>query len=347
MTLVSIGATKFGMEETSWASGGNILLDASGEKAATVLYATYTDTITHVLFRTGTVTTPQPLRVGIETVDANGDPSGTQYGGSVPGILASPASNTTYEVALATPASSVVEDEIAFVVQFDGTVGNLNIAIVARSVGNFRGIPYSDHFTGSWLHSAAATFYGGIRYSTYGYQPVGTIPGIGTLFNCNTGTTPNEMGNQWTPVFACAISGLWMVCDADGGFDAILYDTDLSTVLAQVGAGAPKRGGTGQGYFEVPFTEQVLTVGQPYGMTIKPTTTTTVIINRCTVQSSTQLNALWLGSSLYEIQRVGSGSWTHNTAQRILIGPIISKLDNGIGGGAAAGGGPLVGGRLA
>jgi hypothetical protein len=55
------------------------LIDATGEKYAAIIQIPKTGTISKIGFRTGTVTTSQTLRGGIETVDAaTGAPTGTQ-----------------------------------------------------------------------------------------------------------------------------------------------------------------------------------------------------------------------------------------------------------------------------
>src|SRR5688572_25458479 len=87
-------------------SFNNFWIDASGEKSSFVIQVPKTGSITHVGFRVASVSSSQTLRAGIETL-SGGAPSGSQYGGSAVGTQASPAADTFYEVALATPATAV------------------------------------------------------------------------------------------------------------------------------------------------------------------------------------------------------------------------------------------------
>jgi len=109
--------------------------------------------ITKIGFRTGNVTTAQTLKVELQTVDlGTGYPSGSLYGGSAKGTQASPASNTYYEVTLGTPATANAGDYIAVVIEFDSTIGNLEIDVVRTgAAGDDVGYPFvATRIGGSW-----------------------------------------------------------------------------------------------------------------------------------------------------------------------------------------------------
>lgn len=338
MTLVAISPEKYALGDSNWAGAGTWVIDAAGEKCATVFHVPKSGTIDRVSFRVASVGTSQTLRAGLETLDASGDPSGTQYGGSAVGTQASPAGGNTYEVTLGTPATATLQDRVALVLQFNATVGNVTFAGVQRGIGTAgSGFPYSDNFTGTWAKTNNALLNCAIRYNDGTYANIGHVPGVTTQPLFNTGTTPDEVGNLWTPPFACAVGGIWAVFDLDVNADCILYDTDGTAVLGSATMLAVERGAVGLSMFEGLFADQTLTVGQAYRLILRPgAASPNLLATRCTVPSAAYLGSLPGGTVLYETSRTNVGAWTDTNTQRILCGPILTKLDDGTGGGGGA-----------
>src|SRR3989304_1217073 len=82
---------------------GTLILNAAGEKAATVFQVPPgVTTITDVHFRVGAAANPQNLTIALRTVDsANGNPTATLYGGSGT-VTQLPVANTSYSLTLST-----------------------------------------------------------------------------------------------------------------------------------------------------------------------------------------------------------------------------------------------------
>src|SRR3989304_10310004 len=171
------------------------VLDAAGEKAATVFQIPEDGNITTLGFRTATVTTGDTLKVGLYTIDASGDPTATAYKGMVAGTQAILATedNTYFNVTLGTQATSVVKDDIvALVIEYDSYVaGNMVITGLGSTNTAFVGIPYGDLYTTLWtkqnsLFFATIEYTGGVYYPTLGIFPVASGGASSIAYNVNT-----------------------------------------------------------------------------------------------------------------------------------------------------------------
>lgn len=336
MALVSIGQELLGLTPYAWSLGANGTIDATGERIGYIFEVPATGNIDRVTFRTNAVTTSETLRAGLYTIDASGDPTATQYAGSGFGTQATPAATTTYEVTLGTPAAATMGNVIALVVEFDSAIGNLSFPAVTALVAS--GFPYIDLFTGTWAHTTSQFPVCGIRYDSGIYYDIGCIPGnIAATSTFNSGSTPDEIGNIWTPAFDCRISGFWGLADFDNALDVVLYDTDGTTALQTRSVVAANRGSTGQAqtrrYFATP---QVLAAGSAYRLVLKPGAGN-IAMHRLTLLAAAAMGGMPLGTAMFETSRVNAGAWTETAAQRISIGPIIDQLDNGAGGGGGGG----------
>ncbi|HTE19510.1 MAG TPA: hypothetical protein VK689_14165, partial [Armatimonadota bacterium] len=289
-----------------------------------------------VSFRIPSLTTAQLLRVGLETLDASGDPSGTQYGGSAPATQ-TPVTATTYEVTLPTPATAVAGDRIALVIQFDSTTGAVNVASAPAGPGSTgTGFPYIDTYNGSvWTRQSAALAVLSIRYNDGLYAAVGAVPaGLLAAVTFNSGSTPDEIGNLINLPFPLEASGFWGQLDFDAAADIILYDGDGTTVLRSVSLSNLYRGGTAAARYELPFSSPVtLAKNTNYRLVAKPTSGSNVSVHRLTCLSAAHLDGMPGGQVIHETSRTDAGAWSQSTAQRILLGLLASKLDDGAGGG--------------
>ena len=307
------------------------LIDASGERAAAIFKVPKSGTISKVGFRTGTVTTPQTLRVRLETV-TSGDPSGTLYGSSTAGTQAAPASNTFYTVALGTGATATLGDLVAAVVDFDSTVGNLNIS--ALGFGCI--FPYTDLFTAAWVRSnwtpVISLEYDDGSYAYTGMMPVSTL----TQYTYASGSTPDERALQFSLPFPCRAVGCWINVDSDNPLDVVLYEG--TTSLTSISLDTNTRGLNTDAPYYLPFsTAQSLTANTTYYLSIKPTSVSNITLQYFSVSAAAVMNSFIGGTSFIEATRTDAGAWTPSTTTRPFLGVVIDQFDDGAG----AGGGPV------
>lgn len=309
-------------------SFASLLIDASGERAAAILKVPKTGIITKVGFLTRTVTTSQTLRVSLETV-TNGDPSGTLYGGSAAGTQTAPASNTFYTVTLGTAATATKGDLIAVVIDFDSTVGSVNIGAIGLGCI----FPYCDLFTTSWTRSNLSPVIS-LEYNDGSYEYMGTMPMSAlNLTWLDSGSTPDEWALQFSLPFPTRAIGCWIHVDGDNPFDVVLYEG--TTELTSVSLDANIRGLNADAvYIFIPFaTAQSLSANTTYYLAIKPTTTSTVRIASFDVAASAVMGCFLGGTNFVLATRADSGAWSTTDTSRPFMGIVVDQFDDGAGGG--------------
>ena len=289
------------------------VLDASGEKAATIFQIPADGNITKLGFRTAAVTTGDTLKIGLYTVDASGDPTATAYKGMVAGTQAVLATedNTYFNVTLGTQATSVVKgDIVALVIEYNSYVaGNMVLTGLAATIG----FPYGDLYTASWakqntLLFATIEYTGGVYYPTLGILPVATA-GTGSMaYNLDTATFDEYGIHINIPVPTRAV-GIWVVLAVAAGadFEAILYEgtTALKTVTHD---GNYATVATARQFFLFFSTAQDLTANTDYYIAIRPTTTSNITFYYFTAPSVAAAAQFHGGAGAYRVKRFKQGS---------------------------------------
>lgn len=306
-------------------------IDASGEKVAGIFTVPKTGNITKVGFRTGTVTTPQTLRASLQTVDAaTGAPTGTAYGGSAAGTQTSPAANTFYMVTLGTQASATKGDIVAIVVEFDSTVGNLQIAGGVDWLDS--GYPYCSHFTASWAKQVRVpvmTF----EYDDGSYENARLVPfstyAVSTTFHVNT--TPDERALRFSMPFSCRIVGMAAFVDHDGDAEFVLYEGMTQKAIATCDKDITSSVSAARRHSRLFDAPHIYIPNTECFLSVKPTTTTSVTLLEITVPSAAAMDSLDGGQAFHHATRTDAGSWSKVTTQRPLIAMIIDQLDDGFG----------------
>lgn len=317
------------------------LLDAAGEKKAFIVAVPKTGTILKAGFKTGTVTTPQTLRISLQTVDAaTGNPTGTLYGGSAAGTQASPASNTYYTVTLGTGATSVKGDIIAVVIEFDSTVGNLNIDTVSTIYSN--SFPYCNHYTASWTKNSSIPLTA-LEYSDGSYADCGCSPITAWSYpGWNSGSTPDERALRFQFPFPCRLKGAWFRGSVSGDMEVVLYSG--TTALATISIDKDQTYSSGRYnkfYFNTPYNLAANTV---YRLSLKPTTVTSIsAFTEMSFASQTVLDSIDGGQEFYYSYRTDAGAWTDDATKRYFMGLICDQFDDGT---AVGGGGIPYGGLM-
>jgi len=337
--------------ETSWLAKPSFaslnLIDATGEESGCVFRVPKTGSIHKVGIRFGTVTTADPMGIGLETVSAAGYPTGTEYGGSSSGTItiANVTSNAFRLTTLGVDASATAGDIIAYTVSFTSTVGSVNIAGPGTNVRN-PGISYYVAFNGTpvWSRSSAQCILA-LEYSdgSYGYSDELAFP-YGTTTNVafSSTTNPNERGLKFQIPFAASVAGVSFYTSAAIGPSTVtFYDSDGTTILSQVNVDTNTViTGTGnQFYIDFPTAVAVL-ANTNYRIGLRAINTNNTSLNDLTVPTVNALDQMSAGQNFMLTTRQNAGAWTDTTTQRPEMFLRITNLSSGGGGGAFSYGSP-------
>lgn len=310
-----------------------VLLDANSEKAAWVGFAPKTGSIDRAIIRLGTVTTGETVDVRLETVGADGNPSGTLFGTNTNASLVVALTDDDIwppEVTFTAAASVTRGDRIALVVAFPAiATGNLNLERVATGESSF---PYTSTFAAAAWTRAAGSLLGGLRYSDGNYaRTPSLVPYRLANNNYNNTSSPDERGNLITVPGHCKCSGLWVVNGSTstlGDFDAVLYDIN-NNVLESVSMDGDLTAVTSG--VNIPFfcpfdTEVTLQPGQQVRAIKKPTSATNVNQSRIVAPSSSAAEAMPGGSAMVRTARTDAGTWSQTANEQAGIGLLISAI---------------------
>lgn len=311
-------------------------LDAADEKAAVIFQAPKTGTIDRVGFRTATVTTGETVDVRLETVDGNGNPSGTLVGANTNGsqIILLTDDNIFFEVTLTAGASVTRGDWLAIVVVMPSvTTGNLQIS--RTNAARLR--PYVAQFAAAAWSRSGFEAIGSIRYNdaTYGNVP-GLFPVGSSLAteSFQSGTNPDERGNKITVPFPCEIVGAWFRSNSGtlGDFTLKLYDSG-TTVLESIAVDGDISGSVNGVEDTILFdTEVTLAAGDVVRLTKLATTATTTGLVALVAPTGMAAALPGGGQMVYTTRNDSGGAWS-DTADKVAgIGLIVSALSDGAGG---------------
>ena len=314
-------------------SSGNYLIDASGEKHASMFLCPHDMTLEEIDFFVGTVTTGSTLTITVETVSA-GLPTGSLIAAGASGTVTTTAgtdNNTIKTVALTTPQTLSKGEHLAIVIE--QSTGNCQIL---RNSGNFvtagnAGAPSGSLYTTSWGNAVHALVWLGddngdrhtIHSELYGYQ---VQTANGSTVDC---------GNVFTPAESLEIVGALLVMRHDAtrtGDTLTLYDSS-NAVIDTIQTFDAVLSGTNSppeyAYFDAPIT---LTAGQSYRLVYKRNGAGNVRENSL-VMPATLKTPLGLYTDFKRTTRTGGGAWTDSTDRFSVIMPLISGTVAASGGG--------------
>ena len=317
----------------------NLVIDATGEKAAFIVEVPKSGTITRVLFRFGTITAADPLEIGLETVGpTTGDPSGTLYGSSDEAALTPPATDddTFQIVTLATGATAVRGNQIA--VQIDVptyTDANLNIQYLTTGVSQT--FPYRDLYTVSWAKGTGVPILA-LGDSDGSWEvPLGCIPAIPYTNSYASNDTIDEYANKFFMPIKAEVQGVWAVIDMVEGASFHLY-RDTDELAATAVQDKDIKVDTAVGLKYVHFTTPVVIGPGWYYLSCKPSTVTDVIVQglqyptaaNTVGENSNDLDILYSAFELgacFEVGRTDAGGWTHfDLSKRMKMGLILGNF---------------------
>lgn len=338
-----------------------LVMDASTEKAAYVVYIPKSGTLDKFEFMLGTVTLNAASKIKVSFQNLSGYlPDGTpdEYRiidaadlttdfWVIPGLLTSDGTDT------GTKRTVTRGDRIAIVFEYDTfTAGDTFCVRTAAVEDNAALRPcVGYHFTGgSWSSPADNGAVLAIKYDdgTYPNLLAGVLPVTELeVATVDVDTTPDEVGVAFSLPAPVRIGGIVFRMKLAGACDIVLYD-DQSNVLRSVSMSADTLKATSS-YQLLIFPTTTDDQGQlrsgdiflganvVYRCAIKPTTTTNVEMSIFKVNSVEIMNAMPMGANMYYTERTDGGTWVDNTPYRPWFGLFVTAIDHDISGG---GGGP-------
>lgn len=333
MALVTLKQHKYWPDPWRYgtASGAfqNSTADAVGEGFGVVINAFPIDaTIRKFGLMLGTTTTGGTCDWRVETV-TSGLPSGTLW-----------ATNTNASVVVANADDNVLKVSGALTADATIAAGD-TVAFIATVPSGYNGA-FQSH-SNAWdrpdvmtYHVANTGTWGKLTTPLILYledssgNPVlvdGCFPiNARTLTGYNSGSSPANRGNKMTILTKCRCIGIWTYISAtNADTKGTLYDnsdTDLGndTITAV--------NGTGVVHFY--FDPVTLNVGDVVRAIISPTTGTSINSREVTVPSSSYMDGLPGGTSVF-LTRGSTGSWTDVSTDRFMCGLILDQEDDGTG----------------
>ncbi len=328
-----------------------LTLDAAGEILAAIFQVPESKTITHICFRTSAVAISATLRVGLETTNNDGTPTGTQYGGSSPGTLASPASGTWYEVPLSVSASATRPDWVAAVFQFDSTAGDVDISCATGQYHYGCGVPFSLHYDTTAWAQYDRTVVMALKCSdgTYIVPPRYTPMSSALFAGFSLDSSPDEGGLRIYSPAPMRVEGWWFYgreTTTSHEFDVNLYDS--SSVSLRSASVGNRAGSTANyemvfyfGLFDSSYDIQANT---EYFLAVKGTVNTyKTPLHVLTFPNASIMSKMPGAGNLYYVYRTDGGAWTADTLSLPRMGLLVSALDDGAGGGGGGGSSVIMG----
>jgi hypothetical protein len=314
-------------------------LNADGEKAALVAKALAAKSIRYVYIRTGAVATGGNLDVRIETVGADGNPTGTLWAANTNVTLAvgSGDDNVWLKAGpLTADATLAVGDEFAIVASLSGA-GDLFLPSYNDDSDTVR-FPYGLLYTTSYAKQGRRPVFFA-EYSDGSYEPILGIPDYGSPFTThtfNSGSATNRVGNRYTLPWPCRTNGCWVwrgLADL-GAFTMKLYDTDGTTVLATTGSiDTDHSYGSAVGLQFLPWqTPATLAATGPYRLVAEPDAQNIVVYD-FEVPDADIMNQFPLGTSLYRSVYTSS-AWVDTPTARAYMGLFIDGFADDAGAGS-------------
>ena len=354
MALQNIGfcyipAEPYNIGGTPGFLASSFTLDAADEKAAIVIQATETGTLSIIHFRTATVTTGATVDVRVETVDATtGLPTGTLWAANTNGsqVIGSGDDQTAFAVTLTSGASVTKGDLFAIViVNPAGAPGNMQITGTDASVRPGVNFPYSLLYTTSYAKSTVNLSIG-FEYNDGSFAPSPYNHFYTTISSTsyNNTTNPNHRGLYFQLTVPCRVIGFYTPYDIDNVADILLVDDSWDgtdgDALALYSLDPDIRrlatAGSWVGLFDAPVTLAANTI---YRLIMKPTSASNIVEYRAVV-SDVDMWAQTSAPAAFQLTTANDPNdatdWTQTTTERPFIGLVIDQFDDGanVGGGS-------------
>lgn len=316
----------------------NSIVDSPGEKYSWILTIPETGSIQGIGFRTGPVTAGGDITLTLETVDSNGNPSGTLIDASATvDTTIDSADDNTWITSSNFPSNiSVSQGDIVAIVltipvgsSFDGQISN-----AADIEEDTQRLPRYQSFNGTiWLKSLTNSPVMALRYSDGTYKNIAGFVNASSFDNTgfSASDSPDEKGLKFTLPFGARLIGFWHWSDPfQSNHQWHIYDS-ADTELANIPVDVDYRSSLGaDGKNEILFPNSIeLVADEIYRVTVTPNGPADYSLYTYVSPSEAVFAASDHGNNFFLTSRTNGGAWTDSTTQRPYMGIILDQLDLG------------------
>lgn len=339
-------------------NSASVVMDATGERVGCCYQIRVAGNIAKVHLYSRTATTPDTVKVSLQSVGTDGNPSGTILGATnkAYGTVEIAAGATWYEITLTEVAAVTAGQWIALVIEFESyDSGNISFyfTMATNEAANEYAVTDITASPGTWAKASTTYQYNiahVIEYSSTVFHPSGLhYGGPGAALSISTSTNPDEAGIYFQVPNKMRAYGVWVYADLDYEVTLVLRNSS-DTILANIVVDPDYRSHVGYRtnlhMFDAdPASNVTLVTGTWYRLTLVPSTTSNVSLYYCTMPSAASMAVLDGGTLCYATHRTDGGAWTQTDTRRYLIGLLVDQYDDGAGG-SGGGGLPILGGSI-
>jgi hypothetical protein len=317
-------------------TAGNDKINASTHKLAIKWSAVKDDNISTIGWRTGTITTGATLDVRVETIDANGDPSGTLWDTNTNAtkVVADTDDNVWLEVDLTSAASFSAGDQLAIVFTVSsGSPSGLNFISFYDDQSGYSDLAVSLQYNGStWVEATSSLCIGALNG---GGNPVDIVqqywPCDAVGFTSYTSaSTPDIIGNVFTMPFTARCCGAWSWNHHKDG-ELQLYSSDGTKIASSAVDVDDNPTNALFDERKLGWANQILTKGSTYRICSEPGAATLQYHNWITVDDAKWLPALPFShiGDMHSTTAKTVGAWTDDNTKIFFITPLFNGIESG------------------
>jgi hypothetical protein len=344
MGMIDVARDRFPDVPSGILAGTPQTIDAASEVAGYVMYPSRAGNVTHIRFKTQTVTSGATVDARIEGVNTSGQPSGSLLGTNSNGaqVIANADDNTWFRTALTTPVAISPGTPIGVLIANPAaSFGNLQI-VTWMTWGGTRGFPTPINPTRT-TKVDNNVFPALILELADGTYDCPTFPweNSNTTITLDTVTNPDEVALRLNPKGKRRACGWWAYVRLAAGsdFKMNLYDINSDTPLISTASHDGDFSSTTGAvrYIERPFDNgDTAVISSDVRLGIVPLTANDVILQYVDVLDAAMFDIFSGGRTAYWEQRNRSGTsdpdaaaWTATLTRRPLMGLLYDQLADG------------------
>lgn len=315
----------------------DVTLDAAGEYISHVFSAPQDMTIAHVGFKTGTVSGSPTAQIRIETVGADGLPTGTLWGANTNATTATLTSSAWIGTDL-TASASISRGQIFCVKILYASGTSIIVQRLANLNNQISSMPYSVVNTGTptkqRINHTAILGVGSSSTSFYplrGTLPVSALPGSGSFNNTNG----DRRGLRFSVPFKARACGIRMQGFASSGnFNVAIYDDSGNEVSSSSTAyDADHSGLSTSGHHTIFFDNPAIILpGTFYRAVLEPTSSTNITFQTFQFPSADHRSGSYGGVNNHYTTYTTGGGWIDTATDTIpVLDVAFDQFDVGAG----------------
>lgn len=324
--------------------GTQATLDAAGEYMCFVFQALEDMVISHVGWRTGTASGSPTADTRIETVGADGLPTGTLWAANT-NIVSGTLTSLTWTLHALTASATIAKGAFFAIKIVYASGTSIIVQRMTNVPGSNSNVPYTVTNTSGAPVKAAASHNANIALgssTTAFYSALRCFPtNVVTLNTFSNSVAGAKRGLRFQVPFACRCAGIaWYNSTSVGDFNATLYD-DAGALLESIAVEGDKSAALAAMPMVAIFDTPVeLSIGTWYRAVLEPSSATVITLGFSTMPSVDYLDAWPHKANAHYTTFTTAGGWIDTATDSLPYLDIITD-QNDDGAGAGGGGGLL------